>query len=481
MDKITRLGDLKQHVPHIKTVREELRCNILRMIKEKEDLFNNIKGYNDTVIPHIINALICGHNIIFLGERGQGKTRLIRDLIYFLDEYIPAIAGCPIHDNPYAPVCTDCKKRLAEEGDDLEITWIHRDRRLVEKLATSDVSTADLIGEVDPIRIAQGRTLDDETAIHFGLVPRAHRGIFAINELPDLAEKIQVSLFNIMEERDLQIKGFPVRLPLDILVVATANPEDYTSRGRIITPLKDRFDTQIKTHYPRERSIEIAIIDQEARIIEIDGLTSYVPSFIKNILAEITMQARSSPEINQHSGVSCRVTIRGFEALMGSALRRCLMLGEKRLVPRITDIDATFATMLGKIELEYGGQDKCAQDVVEDLVRRATKVVFDEHFTAEDLSPIVASFNNGIGAEVSQVIPSEEYMDGLKNVPGLYDAVKSLVNPEEPAEAASAIEFILEGLHLSNRLNREVVDGTRTYHEQQPDSPEPSFTEIIKT
>ena len=481
MDEITRLGDLKQHMPYIKTVREELRSNILRMIKAKEDLFNNIKGYNETVIPHIINALICGHNIIFLGERGQGKTRLIRDLVYFLDEHTPAIAGCPIHDNPYAPVCTDCKKRLSAEGDDLNITWIPRDRRLVEKLATSDVSTADLIGEVDPIRIAQGRTLDDETAIHFGLVPRAHRGIFAINELPDLAEKIQVSLFNIMEEKDLQIKGFPVRLPLDILLVATANPEDYTSRGRIITPLKDRFDTQIKTHYPRERNIEIAIIDQEARIFEIDGLTSYVPSFIKNILAEITMQARSSPEINQHSGVSCRVTIRGLEALMGSALRRCLILEEKRLVPRITDIDATFATMLGKIELEYGGQDKCAQDVVEDLVRRATKVVFDEHFSVEGLSSIIESFNNGIGAEVSQVIPSKEYMDGLNNVPGLYDAVKSLVNPDEPADAASAIEFILEGLHLSNRLNREVVNGTRTYQEQQPDAPEPAFKEIIKT
>ena len=481
IDEITRLGNLKQHMPYIKTVREELRSNILRMIKAKDDLFNNIKGYNETVIPHIINALICGHNIIFLGERGQGKTRLIRDLVYFLDKHIPAIAGCPIHDNPYAPVCTDCKKRLAAEGDDLNITWVPRDRRLVEKLATSDVSTADLIGEVDPIRIAQGRTLDDETAIHFGLVPRAHRGIFAINELPDLAEKIQVSLFNIMEEKDLQIKGFPVRLPLDILLVATANPEDYTSRGRIITPLKDRFDTQIKTHYPRERSIEIAIIDQEARTVEIDGLTSYVPSFIKNILAEITMQARSSPEINQHSGVSCRVTIRGFEALMGSALRRCLILGEKRLVPRITDIDATFATMLGKIELEYGGQDKCAQDVVEDLVRRATKVVFDEHFSVEGLSSIIESFNNGIGAEVSQVIPSEEYMDGLNNVPGMYDAVKSLVNPDEPADAASAIEFILEGLHLSNKLNRDVVNGTRTYHEQQPDVPEPAFKEIIKT
>lgn len=478
---ITRLGDLKQHMPHLKTVREELRDNLIGQMAEKKDLFTNIKGYGDTVIPQIINALICGHNIIFLGERGQGKTRLIRDLISFLDEFIPAIAGCPIHDNPYAPVCTDCKKRVIEEGDNLEIAWIPRDRRLVEKLATSDVSTADLIGEVDPIRIAQGRTLDDESAIHFGLVPRAHRGIFAINELPDLAEKIQVSLFNIMEERDLQIKGFPVRLPLDILLVATANPEDYTSRGRIITPLKDRFDTQIKTHYPQERSIEIEIMDQEARNIAINGITVFLPSFIKNILAEITMQARSSPDINQHSGVSCRVTIRSLEALMGNALRRCLALKENRLVPRITDIDAIFPTIMGKLELDYGGQDRNINDVLNDLVRRAIKVVFDEHFTLEELSSVVASFNSGLGAEVSQFIPSEEYMDGLKNVPGLYDAVKSLANPEEPAEAASAIEFILEGLHLSNQLNRDVIDGTRTYSEHQAESPESSFKEAIKT
>jgi magnesium chelatase subunit I len=284
-----------------------------------------------------------------------------------------------------------------------------------------------------------------------------------------------------MEERDLQIKGFPVRLPLDLLLVATANPEDYTSRGRIITPLKDRFDTQIKTHYPQERSIEIEIMDQEARNIAINGITVFLPSFIKNILAEITMQARSSPDINQHSGVSCRVTIRSLEALMGNALRRCLALKENRLVPRITDIDAIFPTIMGKLELEYGGQDRNINDVMNDLVRRAIKVVFDEHFTLEELSSVVVSFNSGLGAEVSQFIPSEEYMDGLKNVPGLYDAVKSLANPEEPAEAASAIEFILEGLHLSNQLNRDVIDGTRTYSEHQAESPESSFKEAIKT
>jgi len=464
MDEIQKLGDLKKKTSHLPSLREEMRRNLIRMLGQKEPLFRDLKGYDNTVIPQVINAILCGHNIIILGERGQGKTRLIRNLQNFLDEYVPAVQGCPIHDNPFAPVCAECKKRLSSEGEDLPIAWIPRHRRLVEKLATSDVSTADLIGEVDPIRIAAGKTLDDETAIHFGLIPRANRGIFAINELPDLAEKIQVALFNVMEERDLQIKGFPMRLPLDILVVASANPEDYTSRGRIITPLKDRFDTQIKTHYPRQRKFEIEIMEQEARNISCNGLSAHVPVFIKEILAELTIQARTSPDISQHSGVSCRATIRSFEAIMGSALRRCLELGEKKLVPRISDLESTFPAITGKLELEYGGQDKKESEIVEELARRAVKVVFDERFHIEDLSAIIDSFNNGIGAEVSQSIPSMEYMDGLKNVSGLQDAVKSLVNPEDPPEASSAIEFILEGLHLSNKLNRQEIEGRRIYN-----------------
>jgi magnesium chelatase subunit I len=282
-----------------------------------------------------------------------------------------------------------------------------------------------------------------------------------------------------MEERDLQIKGFPLRLPLDILLVATANPEDYTSRGRIITPLKDRFDTQIKTHYPSERNIEIEIMEQEARTIPGNDLTWHVPSFMKDILAELTLQARSSPDISQHSGVSCRVTIRSFEALLGSALLRCLLLEEKKLVPRITDIEATFPAIMGKLELEYGGQDKKAAEIVEDLAKRAIKVVFDERFSLEGLSSIVASFNNGIGAEVSQLIPSGEYMDGLQTIPGLRESVASICNPEDPAEASSAIEFILEGLHLSNKLNRETQEGTRIYKEHT-ESFEPVLKETIK-
>ena len=452
------LGELKKHFSRLPDVREEMRFNLIRKLEKKEPLFPQLIGYDETVLPGLINAILCGHNIILLGERGQGKSRIIRGMTEFLDEEMPAISGCQVNDNPFKPICVDCKKRLKEMGDDLPITYIPRDRRLVEKLATSDVSTADLIGEVDPIKIVQGRTLDDEAAIHFGLVPRAHRGIFAVNELPDLAEKIQVAFFNIMEENDMQIKGFPVRLPLDILIIATANPEDYTSRGRIITPLKDRFDVQLRTHYPREKRYEIEIMEQEVRRPNLDGMETHVPQFIKEILAEMTFQARSSPEISQHSGVSCRVSIRSYESIMGSALRRCFDFREKKAVPRITDIETTYPAILGKLELEYEVAERNDYEILENLTKRAIKVVFDEHFQLEELSPIIESFQNGVGAEVSRFLPSEEYMDGYEVIPGMRNAVQTLVDPDSPPDASSAMEFILEGLHLSNQLNREVVD-----------------------
>ncbi|MFC1823216.1 AAA family ATPase [Thermodesulfobacteriota bacterium] len=452
------LGDLKKQVSRLPDIREEMRKNLVSKLKGKEPLFPDLIGYDETVIPGLINAILCGHNMILLGERGQGKSRIIRDLIHFLDEEIPAVAGCSIHDDPFRPICVECKKKLSELGDDLPLAYIPRDRRLVEKLATSDVSTADLIGEVDPIKIAQGRTLEDESAIHFGLVPRANRGIFAVNELPDLAEKIQVAFFNIMEENDFQIKGFPVRLPLDILIVATANPEDYTSRGRIITPLKDRFDVQLRTHYPVEKKYEIEIMDQEVRRPAIDSLKIHVPQFMKEILAEMTFQARSSPDVNQHSGVSCRVSIRSYESIMGSALRRCLEFKEKKAVPRITDIESTFPAILGKLELEYEIAERKDGEMMEGLVRRAVKVVFDEYFRNYDLTSIVTSFENGMDAEVSMLLPSKEYMDGYEVIPGMKNAVETLVDPDDSSEASSAMEFILEGLHLSNKLNREVTD-----------------------
>lgn len=457
------LGELKQHVSHLPDVRAEMRKNLIRKLENKERLFPDIIGYDETVLPALVNAILCGHNIILLGERGQGKSRIIRSMIDFLDDEIPAVAGCPVNDNPFHPICLECKQRLAELGEALPISFIPKDRRLIEKLATSDVSTADLIGEVDPIKIARGRTLDDEAAIHFGLIPRAHRGIFAVNELPDLAEKIQVAFFNVMEENDFQIKGFPVRLPLDILVIATANPEDYTSRGRIITPLKDRFDVQIRTHYPQEKKHEIEIMEQEVRALNVDDLETHVPEFIKEILAEITFQARSSADINQHSGVSCRVSIRSYESITGSALRRCLELGENKAVPRITDIESTFPAIAGKLELEYEVPDKKEADIVENLAKRAIKVVFDEHFKLEDLTAVVESFENGIKAEISQDLPSEAYMEGFQVIPGIKDAVRTLVNPEDAPEASAAIEFILEGLHLSNKLNREIIKDRIVY------------------
>ncbi|MCJ7774592.1 MAG: hypothetical protein MUP22_15815 [Desulfobacterales bacterium] len=457
------LGELKKLFARLPTVREEMRANLVNKLKKKERIFPDLIGYDDTVLPDLVNAILCGHNIIILGERGQGKSRIIRSMTDFLDEEIPAIEGCPIHDNPFDPICTDCIKKRNKMGDALPIAYIPKDRRLIEKLATSDVSTADLIGEVDPIKIAEGRTLDDESAVHFGLIPRAHRSIFAINELPDLAEKIQVAFFNVMEESDFQIKGFPVRLPLDILVVATANPEDYTNRGRIITPLKDRFDVQIRTHYPLKKEYEIEIMEQEIQKPDLDGLETYVPLFIKEILAEITFQARNSPDINQHSGVSCRVSIRSYEAIIGSALRRSLQLGEKKAVPRITDIESTFPAISGKLEPEYEAGESGEDQLVEDIARRAVKVVFDEHFKVEDLLSIVGSFQNGMSAQISQHQPSDVYMEGLKIIPGMKEAIQTLVDPDNPPEASSAIEFVLEGLHLSNKLNCEVTNEGMIY------------------
>jgi magnesium chelatase subunit I len=463
MEQPTTFGELKQQVDHLPDVRTEMRLNLIRKLKNNEPLFSEVIGYDETVLPALINAILCGHNIMLLGERGQGKSRIIRSMIDFLDEEMPAIAGCPIHDSPFNPICSECKQKLKDMGDQLQIDYIPRDKRLIEKLATSDVSTADLIGEVDPIKVAQGRTLDDESSIHFGLVPRAHRSLFAINELPDLAEKIQVAFFNIMEENDFQIKGFPVRLPLDTFIVATANPEDYTSRGRIITPLKDRFDVQIRTHYPRERKDEIQIMEQEARILSLDGLPTFVPDFIKEILAEITFQARRSQEINQHSGVSCRVSIRSYEAIVGSALRRSLKFSEDIVVPRITDIESTFPAIAGKMEMEYEAVDDNQADIIVNLAKQAIKVVFDTHFKLEDLSSITDAFENGVSAEIAQNQPSIDYLPAFNIIPGIKDAAATLVDPANPAEASAAIEFILEGLHLSNKINREVIENRMVY------------------
>jgi magnesium chelatase subunit I len=348
---------------------------------------------------------------------------------------------------------------VAECGEDCEIAWVHRDERYVEKLATPDVSIADLIGDVDPVKVAEGRSLSDELTIHFGLLPRTNRGIFCINELPDLMEKVQVGLFNVMEERDVQVKGYRVRLPLDVLVVASANPEDYTSRGRIITPLKDRYAAQVRTHYPQTRELELAVVAQESNLPEVEGICVHAPLFMEEIIGEITLQARQSPDVNQTSGVSVRLSIANYETLVASAVRRALLVGESEAVPRASDFAALESSTLGKLELEFAGADQNEFEIVRGLIRRATKRVFDERIPLEGMASVLESFHRGWKMEVSETMPSSEYLVGLDAISGLRDAAARLAGGDSPARLASAIEFILEGLHLSNRLNK--TPGTR--------------------
>ena len=457
------VGDLKKAGYRVLPTREEMRVNLLRMLATREQILPGIIGYEDTVIPEIENAILAGHHMVFLGERGQAKSRVIRGLTSLLDAYVPILRDAEIPENPFAPITPLGRRLAAERGDDLEIRWLAREERYAEKLATPDVSVADLIGEVDPIKVAEGRYLADEETIHYGLIPRTNRGLFAINELPDLTEKVQVGLFNLMEEKDVQIKGFKIRLPLDIVIVASANPEDYTSRGRIITPLKDRFDVQIRTHYPRSLEHEIAIMEQEATTFLRGELVLHVPQFMKEILAQLTMEARASNEINQSSGVSVRVTINNFESVLSNAEKRAVRLGEKEIVPRISDLHALFASTAGKIELEYMGEDKREEEVVERLTNRAVLKVFDRFLKLDTLKPVIAYFANGWGMKVSDSMPSGEYLEDVRNIVGLSEGISALGVGERPALIASAAEFILEGLHLHQKLNKEREGGRYTY------------------
>jgi magnesium chelatase subunit I len=457
------LGELKRQGVLTRPLRQELRENLLDRLRRGQALFPGIHGYDDSVIPAVENAILCGHDLIFLGERGQAKSRMIRALVELLDEWIPEVAGSEIHDDPYAPVSRLAREVVAERGDETEIGWVHRDDRYVEKLATPDVSIADLIGDVDPVMVAEGRRLSDELTIHFGLLPRTHRGIFCINELPDLTEKVQVGLFNVMQERDVQVKGYRVRLPLDVLVVASANPEDYTSRGRIITPLKDRYAAQIRTHYPPTRDIELEVVHQEARIPEVPGIEVHVPDFMEQVLAEVTFQARSSPDVNQTSGVSVRMSISNHETAVANALRRALRTGEDEAVPRLSDLEALETSTAGKLELEYAGADRSESEVVRDLMRRAARVVFDAQVPLEGVASVVESFNQGWKVEVSSSMASADYLVGLDEIPGLREAAARLAGGDSPPRLASAIEFVLEGLHLSNRLNKTTTEGKAQY------------------
>ena len=445
------IGELRKSGFKVVSVREELRNNLIRRMKNGQQLFPGIVGFEDSVIPQLENALLASQDIILLGERGQAKSRLIRALVSLLDDEIPYIANCEINDNPFAPICRSCRDRLAEEGDAVPLAWLKRDDRYSEKLATPDISIADLIGEVDPIKVAEGRYLADELTIHYGIIPRTNRGIFAINELPDLAERIQVGMFNLMEERDVQIKGYRVRMPLDVYLLATANPEDYTNRGRIITPLKDRYGAQIRTHYPQNVDDEITIMEQErARFPSEKNVI--VPHFMREIIGELTAQARRSSDINQRSGVSVRVSITNYETLISNAYRRSIRLGEGRITPRVTDLPYLVASFTGKIELETFEEGRESK-IMEELSKKAVLNVFGRYFDVSSLESIIQAFNEGAEVETSSELPSSAYLQAVKEVDGLDGAVKRLGVGNRPEAIASAAEFILEGLHLNRKLN----------------------------
>ena len=462
--QVKTLGKLKTSGYKSVSLKDEIRRNLLASIVERKNVFSGIIGYDRTVIPQLENAIISGQDVIFLGERGQAKSRIIRSLVGLLDEYVPVVAGCEISDDPFAPICRRCVKLKEEKGDALAIGWTGRDSRYAEKLATPDVSVADLIGEIDPIKVAEGRYLADEETIHYGLIPRTNRGIFAINELPDLTEKVQVGLFNLMEEKDVQIKGYKIRLAVDVVFVASANPEDYTSRGRIITPLKDRFDVQIRTHYPKTIEHEIAIMEQEAMHPPRAGVEVRTAQFMKDILAQITFEARASNEINQSSGVSVRVTINNFESVISNAEKRAVRNAENEIVPRISDLHSLYASTAGKIELEYVGEDKKEDDLIERLINRAVLKVFDRYLKLDDLKKVSSYFEQGWGVEVSDSAPSSEYMEPLREVTGLREVIALLGPFETPGLMAAASEFIFEGLHLHQKLNKDRQGGRFAYH-----------------
>ena len=455
------IGELRASGYEVLTVREEIRNNLIAKIRSEELVFPGIIGFNETVIPQLENAILAGQDIILLGERGQAKSRLIRSMVALLDESVPIIAGCEINDNPYDPICRGCRDMVDEQGDDTPVEWVSRDERYSEKLATPDISIADLIGEIDPIKVAEGRHLSDELVIHYGLVPRTNRGIFCINELPDLAERIQVGLFNLMEERDVQIKGYRIRLPLDVYVVSTANPEDYTNRGRIVTPLKDRYGSQIHTHYPKDPADEIAIMEQErTRFPDEDKLI--IPGYMKEILAEITSQARQSNEINQRSGVSVRVSISNFETLLGNAMRRAILHGDQWICPRSSDLPYIVASFTGKIELETFEEGRESR-VTDDLTRRAALRVFGNYFDVSELEDIILAFDLGETAEVGSDKQASTYPALLERIDGLADAVRRLTDDNRDEAIASAVEFVLEGLHLNRRLNCDRTPAGSTY------------------
>ncbi|HVC31877.1 MAG TPA: magnesium chelatase [Chloroflexota bacterium] len=456
------IGQLRESGYRDRSVKTEMRHNLIKKLRANETIFPGIVGYEESVIPQIESAILSGHDLVLLGERGQAKTRLARNLINLLDETVPAIAGCEISDNPFDPICPVCRQKIEADGDDVDISWIARDRRYGEKLATPDITIADLIGEVDPIKVAEGRYLSDDLTIHYGLIPRTNRGIFCINELPDLGERIQVGLLNIMEERDVQIRGYKVRLPLDLYVVVSANPEDYTNRGRIITPLKDRFGSQVRTHYPRTIEHEIDVMEQERTVFADEGFETVVPQYMREIIAETTHLARKNPDVSQRSGVSARVSICNYENLLSSALRRAIRVSERQVAPRVSDLLALIPSTQGKIELETIGDAK-EDRIVEKLIQGAVLNVFNRRFSVAEFEPLISRFEHGFTVEIGDGMASDRYRRLVGEVPELRGAVTQLKADTNPATTASAVEFVLEGLHLNRKLNKERAAGKSRY------------------
>jgi magnesium chelatase subunit I len=455
----TTLGALRASGHEYRTVKDEIRANLLARMRSGDPRFPGVVGFDETVLPDLERALLAGHDVVLLGERGQGKTRLIRTIVGLLDEWTPVIAGAELHEHPYSPITPASLRRSADLGDDLPVAWVHRSDRYAEKLATPDTSVGDLIGDVDPIKVAEGRTLGDPETIHFGLVPRTHRGVFAVNELPDLAERIQVSLLNVLEERDVQVRGYVLRLPLDVLLVASANPEDYTNRGRIITPLKDRFGAEIRTHYPLDVDLEVDLVRQEAQLV------APVPDHLLEVVARFTRAVRESPAVDSRSGVSARFAIAAAETLAAAALRRAALLREDATVARVGDADSVSATLRGKVEFEADGEGR-EEEILDHLLRRSVAETWRSRLGGLDLSGFVRLVENGHGVSTGDRVPSGELLEQVGRVQGLAQVLGRLGFEEvpTPAEAASAVEFVLEGLHLTRRLAKDVLDDGRVVY-----------------
>jgi magnesium chelatase subunit I len=462
---IATVGELRASGHAYETVKEEIRRNLLAAMRAGEQRFAGIIGFDQTVLPQLERALLAGHDTMLLGERGQGKTRLIRTLPELLDEWTPAVGGCEINDHPYQPVCARCRRLAAEQGDALPVTWRHRSERYGEKLATPDTSVGDLIGDVDPVKVAEGRTLGDAETIHFGLVPRTNRGIFCLNELPDLAERIQVSLLNVLEERDIAVRGYALRLPLDLILVASANPEDYTSRGRIITPLKDRFGAEIRTHYPRSLSDELGLIRQEAQLAA-DGSDpgAALPGHLIEVIARFTRLVRASPAVDARSGVSARFAIAAAESAAASAVRRSALTGEQTPVVRICDLPPVVTSLRGKVEFEVSEEGR-EQEVLEHMLRRATADTFRARLGSTDLSGLLALFEDGGTVETGELVPAADLLGRVGEMTGLARIMQRLgmEGSESLGHAAAAVEFALEGLYLMRRLSKDEVDGGAVY------------------